>query len=164
MLIILFGLTGSGKTFVGRLLAQQYGYHFWDADTVLTDVMQQSIQEKKPFTQTMRDDFTAITIQTISKLQTNHPNLVVSEALYKEKNRQQIQQAFPDALFIHIKAAPKIISQRIHLRADQVDEEYAKKIALNFEEPQLPHKILKNTGTEAEILKQLIKLHLHDKK
>ena len=32
MVIILFGVTGAGKTTVGRLLAQQLGWKFYDAD------------------------------------------------------------------------------------------------------------------------------------
>ena len=39
MLIILFGLSGSGKNFVGNVLVKHFGFYFWDTDDALLDEM-----------------------------------------------------------------------------------------------------------------------------
>ena len=38
-LIILFGLAGSGKNYVGEILQKHFNYYFWDGDTLLTKEM-----------------------------------------------------------------------------------------------------------------------------
>lgn len=154
-LIILFGLAGVGKSFVGQLLKNKFDYYFWDADDSLPKEMRDCIRARQPFTQSMRDDFAKITIQKITDLSVKHKNLVISQALYKEKNRLEIQTRFPKALFIHVQAPLSVILQRLQQRQDDVDEEYAKKIALNFEEPLLSHHMLINNADESDIVSQL---------
>lgn len=155
LVIILFGLAGSGKNFVGQILAQQFNYHYWDADEQMTDEMQGCITHGQLFTQEIRDKFTQNIIAEISRLSLNHPNLVISWALYKEKNRLDIQIQFPDALFIQVKANAKIISQRLKSRRNGVSEEYAKKIAIHYELPNLPHMDLFNDSDKTNIVNQL---------
>ena len=43
--IILIGMPGSGKSTLGRLLAQQLGYGFYDADQVLEEREGRTIKE-----------------------------------------------------------------------------------------------------------------------
>src|ERR1700722_6120517 len=99
MLIILFGLSGSGKNFVADILANRFNFHFFDADSVLPQEMRDCIKQKNMFTQAMRDRFTETIKTNISHLERIHENknLVVAQALYKEKNRNEIQEAFPEA-------------------------------------------------------------------
>jgi shikimate kinase len=46
LLIILFGLSGSGKNYVGRILRDDFGFLFYDADTDLTPEMQDAIKRQ----------------------------------------------------------------------------------------------------------------------
>ena len=154
MLMIMFGLSGSGKNFTGELLSKEFGFYFFDADTVLPQDMQNYVAEKKSFTTEMRDRFTEIIIENISCLQKEHENLIVAQALYKEKNREQISKAYPGAKFIHVTADAKIITARLKQRNNWIDESYAKKISQNFEEPMLSHNVLINEGSQETIIKQ----------
>lgn len=43
--LYLIGMMGSGKTTVGRLLAEQLGYRFFDTDTVIEQVAKQSVSQ-----------------------------------------------------------------------------------------------------------------------
>jgi gluconokinase len=47
MLLILFGLPGSGKNFVGRILQEDFGFLFHDADDDLPDEMREAIQSQQ---------------------------------------------------------------------------------------------------------------------
>ncbi len=57
MLLIVFGLPGAGKTYVGKLLKDEFGFYFYDGDRDLTDEMRQALKEKKLFNDSMRDVF-----------------------------------------------------------------------------------------------------------
>jgi gluconokinase len=155
MLLILFGLSGSGKNFVGDILAKEFNYFFWDADTILSPEMRDCIKNKTSFTQAMRDNFTKAIIQNISQLQTQQANLVVAQAFYKESNRQQLLTAFPTAQLIQIKAEPSIIATRLQKNSNSINLDYAEKIKVNFEETALPHQIIINNSDSAAIVEQL---------
>ena len=66
MIIILFGLSGSGKNYVGELLAKHFGFTHIDADQWLTDEMKQSIENKQSFSLPMLEVFTKKMIENIS--------------------------------------------------------------------------------------------------
>lgn len=156
MVIVLFGLSGAGKNYVGKVLKKHFSFHFWDTDAALPQDMKQSIKNKQPFTQKMRDDFTTTVIQTINQLQElGHKRLVIAQALYKEENRKQILNAYPHALLLHVDAVPEVINNRLKKRSDWVDENYAAKIQANFENLH-PHKrIVNNQEGDATIIEFL---------
>jgi gluconate kinase len=155
MLLILFGLSASGKNFVGEILAEQFNYHFWDADTILPPVMLDAIKQKATFTQQMRDDFTTNIIQHVTQIQKQHNNLVVTQAFYKESNRLQLLHAFPTAKLVQIKAEPSIIAARLEKNNKSIDIDYAEKIKVNFEDTKLPHTAIVNNTDKTAVISQI---------
>lgn len=155
MLLILFGLSGAGKNFVGSILEKEFGYYYWDADSEILAIMKQQILQKQVFTQDMRDEFTNNIIYKISELKKNHQNIVISQALYKIKNRDQIALRFPDAKFIQIISSAENIGNRILQRNDWVDQEYAAKINAHFENQQESCAVIVNNSDAASVILQL---------
>lgn len=155
MLIILFGLSGAGKNFVGSLLQQHFQFYFWDADQVLTAEMLEYVQKQQIFTQDMRDHFVRQMIQEITVLQRAHPKLVVAQALYKESNRQQLRAAFPAARFMHVQAQWGHIMQRLNHRNSVINQAYATKLLTAFETPLLQHQVIVNDTDQVAVIKQL---------
>lgn len=161
MLIILFGLAGSGKNFVGHIISNKFGYLFWDADEALTSKMKEAILEKKQFTQSMRDEYVQNIVIDIEKLLKVNSKLVIAQALYKEQNRLQILNHFPNAIFIQVCTNWSVIIKRlVNASENLIDLDYAKLILQQYEEPQLPHKIVTNNDDEAAVISQLIKLNI----
>ena len=160
MIIILFGQTGSGKSYVGQLLANYFNYYFWDADEALPTEMRKYIKSKQSFTDEMRVNYIKIIINKMNELHSKHPALIISQGLYKEKNRNEILRHFPKALFIYLKADSKIIFQRIKSRQNEVDEEFALRILKNFELPLLKHQILLNNDDTDEFILEQFKVIL----
>jgi gluconate kinase len=154
MIFFLFGPAGVGKNYVAETLATHFGYHFWDADEALPLDMQTYIACKQVFTQEMRDRFTQIIISNTETLAEKYPHLIVTQALYKERNRLQLAEAFPGAQFILIKTKLENIIRRLKKRDNLVDQIYAEKIQSQFEEPLLPHNSIINNADQAEIIKQ----------
>ncbi|EKD75376.1 MAG: hypothetical protein ACD_44C00148G0001 [uncultured bacterium] len=155
MLIILFGLSGSGKNFVGEILAKEFHFHYWDADAALPEKMREAIAHKQFFTQAMRDEMTELVIKKIDALQSQHEHLVISQALYKEKNRTTLSIAFPGAIFVHVKTTLENIRTRLNKRKNGISYDYAYQISQFFEEPLLAHKILINESDQNAIIGQI---------
>ena len=164
MLVILFGLTGAGKSYIGNLIASHFGFFYKDGDDWLSEDMVSSISKNEPFTQEMIYNFTSSIIKNIASLfAKGHKNIVISQALYRQKNRQQILDAFPGAIFIQIDAKPEVIAQRLKSRANNVDSKYAALIRKYFE-PMSTAAVVNNNheGTEQVIaeIRKLIALNI----
>jgi gluconokinase len=144
MLIILFGLSGVGKNYIGNIIAQSFPFVFWDGDEALTPMMKQYIAEQKVFTQAMRDEFCPILIDEIKQRMRACSNLVVAQGLYKEVNRKQILAAVPDARLIHVTADLTTIQNRLANRHQQINIDYGFKISQAFEPPQLCQAVIQN--------------------
>jgi replication-associated recombination protein RarA len=54
-LIIVFGKSGAGKTFIGQQIGKSMGFHFYDGDSDLTQEVKEAISANEPFTPEMRD-------------------------------------------------------------------------------------------------------------
>jgi gluconokinase len=158
VLIILFGLSGSGKNFVGEIFAKEFNVHFWDADLALPIVMRDCIQQQISFTQAMRNAYTQDIIEHIQHLKTSYAKLVVAQGLYREENRAQIAMAFPQAVFIEIKAYSSLIQQRLQKPGSGIELAYAEKISQHFEIARLPHHTITNNTGAAAIIEQISRL------
>jgi gluconokinase len=156
MLLILFGLSGSGKNYVGRMLRDEYGMYFYDADTDLTPEMRDAIRNQQIIPDAVRDTFFQQVVERIGQLRMREANLVVSQAIYKEKHRELILRNFPDAQFIWIKAPLDVIMERLARRTDNPSTlTYAEKILSIFEQPRIRHFVLDNADGTDEVKRQI---------
>jgi gluconokinase len=163
MLVIVFGLAASGKNYVSEVLARHYGFRHIDADQWLTEEMIKCIANRQFSTPEMRFKYTQNIINNIaSLLESGEKNLVISQALYKEENRQQLAAAYPNAVFLQIEASVENIKRRLEERDDWIDFEYAKAIMKSFE--PMPNYIIiqNNESGEEQLLTQLKKVNLFD--
>lgn len=135
MIHILFGKSGSGKSYVSRVLTEHYGFHSFDADVILTDTMKAFIRDERIFSRTMMDDY----VVRLSKRMHSFPHqskpVFIAQALYGNQERFDLLKQFPDAQFILVHADDDVCYSRVQRRRDWVSVEYAKKMLPYFEEP-----------------------------
>ncbi|MCL4802981.1 MAG: hypothetical protein KJ046_01625 [Anaerolineae bacterium] len=155
MLIYLFGLPAAGKNYVGRVLAEEFGYTFYDGDLDLTPEMRDAVREERPFTAGMRDRYYAILIDRIAELRAGFPDLAFGQATFKEHHRQLVQSAFPDVVFVLVEASAVVRAERLSRGGNPVTVEYARRIDGLFERPRHPHFIITNNDGREEIVRQL---------
>lgn len=153
--LFLFGLAGSGKSFVGDLIGAHAGWHVYHADDDLTDEMRQALAEHRPFTGPMRDRFFAIVVERIRALQREHPRLVVTQAVYKRQHRDYLLAHIPDMELVCIAADDDTIVRRINQRFDGIPIASAAALRADFEEPVAGTRIINNTGDAAHVIRQL---------
>lgn len=153
--IYLFGLAGAGKNYVGDLLGKELGLAVYHADVDLTDEMRVAISEKRQFTDDMRNRYFEVVTDAIqSRLKLQSP-LIVTQATYKARHRNFLEERLPGVFFIWIDAPEDVILKRLSARGDSVTPEYASKMRANFEAPDDSIPRLVNVGSEQEVLEQL---------
>jgi shikimate kinase len=160
MIVIIFGLAASGKTYVGQVVNRYFDLHFEDADQWLSRDMKEYINEKKVFTLGMLENLTSSIIANIERLISENKNVVISQALYREKNRDTIKQHFSsqDLVFLQVDASDEVIYQRLVQRGDCVLPDYAASMR-QFFQPMKEAKVIDNNQFgEKSIVEQLNKI------
>jgi len=155
MIIILFGKPGVGKNFVGDVMAKNFGFYHYDADSDLPKYVVDKIKSGQLATDEDREKFYDIVIDNIKKLKKSFKNIVVSQALIKEKHRKMLLEKLPSIKFLWLQADKDIMAKRLLDREHFVSKNYADELDNLFEQPKIVCDIIKNNSTEEAIINQL---------
>ncbi|MGE0108847.1 MAG: alpha/beta hydrolase fold domain-containing protein [Bdellovibrionales bacterium] len=135
-LIIVFGKSGAGKTFIDQQISKSMGFHFYDGDSDLTQEVKDAISANKPFTPEMRDRLYSHLVNKTKELLASNNNIVFSQALFKNEHRKLFFKNFPKAKFVWVDTENDVIAKRLKSREGHISSlEYAEKINPNFEAP-----------------------------
>ena len=136
MIAIVMGVTGSGKTTVGRLLARQLGWEFADADDFHPQSNVEKIargislndEDRTPWLERLRDQ--------IANWIANGQNGVLACSALKRTYRQELNVG-PQVRFVYLKGSPDLIKQRLRLRRGHfADEKILAGQFADLEEPE----------------------------
>lgn len=107
MIYFLVGPMGVGKSYVGARLADDTGCHFVDGDMYLPDNMVKKVTNFQNLTPEEIDSFVINNlIPEVDKIETELPDILVAQALYRKRNRDMIKSHFGDrCAFIRVKAS-----------------------------------------------------------
>lgn len=160
-LVVLFGLPGTGKSFVGKIFKKYFDYYFYDGDNDLTEEMREAIKVQKVFTDRMRDVFFEKLIRNIQKLKSKHKRLAVAQMFIKEKYRLNLISKIPETKFIFIETKKSLREKRLAERTNYpLEMEYARKMSLNFDKPVIDHITIVNDINGDKDIKKQIKLFM----
>lgn len=157
MLLVVFGPPGAGKTYVGKILRDGFGFVFYDGDKNLTYQMREAIKEKQMFTDAMRDNFFGKLIKGVAPLNKKFKHLVIAQTFIKEKYRKQFLKVFPHSQFILVKTKTPLRENRLAKRKAINDLGYLREMVSLFEEPKIKHVVLQNNTDGKNELKERIK-------
>ena len=157
--IFLYGLTGVGKSYCGKALAQALGAYFYDLDEDITDAMRVAIAEGRPFTDQLRDEFFEVVCKRISDLKASHPRCIFAQGAYRQRHRDRVHREHPDVVFVMVDAPYELIRQRVQRRSGAVSNDYAATLKKSFEEPPSDGLVLVNDNcSSSELLQRFHKL------
>lgn len=158
-IIVLFGLPGAGKSFVGKVLQEYFGYRHYDGDVSMSDEMLKAISTQDVITDLMRYSFFQKIIENTKCLKTKRQKIVVSQTFIKEKYRDLFLHEFPTAKFILVETSPDIRETRLLQRKNfPLDLEYSRKMCLNFDVPKISYSTVNNDSDGEESVKKQLQL------
>ena len=116
--VIVMGVAGSGKTTVGRALAEHLGWDFYDADDFHPPENIAKMTNGIPLSDSDRVPWLALLHDLIStSLAQNRPGVLACSAL-KEHYRQQLLEGNPDVQIVFLRGSYELIWSRLAQRKD----------------------------------------------
>ncbi len=137
MVIIIMGVEGSGKTTIGKMLAEKLGWKFYDADDYHPKSNVEKMRRGVPLNDYDRQPWLAEVRKLISfSLNHNEPSIVACSAL-KESYREYLKHKEDDVIFVYLRGDKNTISNRLAARKGHfAGTELLKSQLQTLEEPQ----------------------------
>jgi gluconokinase len=113
-LVVIMGVSGSGKTTVGRLLAQRLGVPYAEGD----DFHPASNVAKMRAGHPLDDEDRRPWLDEITRWLTGHTDSggVVTCSALKRRYRDRLASAAPHVFFLHLDGSPELIAARLSAR------------------------------------------------
>ncbi len=165
-IVMLFGIPGSGKNFVGEIWERKLGFHMYDADVDYTPAMRETLREfafgrrDVGLSDEQEDEYHTIMMDRMADLSSQHRRVLVVQWLHSEKHRQLIQERFPEAYFVQVETNTDIRLKRVRGRKEVpiegTDPEFYVNEASRFEKIGVQHFTVTNNKDldEENIIKQ----------
>lgn len=161
MVIIVFGLPGSGKSFFSKALAKQLG-----AEYLSSDLLRDSLG--RPNSYSRADKNVVYDVMLTKMLSAIHEckTVVLDATFYKHDLRKRFTTYVPDSKqlsFIEIVASEPVIRQRLFARANKDEADYSvyEVIKNEWEKPEFPHLVLESTNDNLHSMLEKAKDYLH---
>lgn len=136
MIVIVMGVTGSGKTSVGRILAEQLGWTFADADDFHPPANVEKITRGIALNDVDRGPWLERLRVQIADWIANAQDAVLACSSLKRTYRQELSVG-PEVRFVYLKGSPELIAQRLRLRRGHfADEKILAGQFADLEEPE----------------------------
>ncbi len=115
--IILMGVTGSGKTTLGKMLAERLGWEFHEGDDYHSPGNIRKMSAGIPLTDADRTGWLEALAAVIRKsLEMDQPGVLACSAL-KQRYRDKLNIDPQKVRFVYLKGAPQQIHERVQNRA-----------------------------------------------
>jgi len=123
MIIIVMGVTGSGKTTVGTQLAQRLGWLFADADDFHSAANKAKMHQGVPLTDADRGPWLAAMHNQIAEWVSSRQNAVLACSALKDSYRRQLWTG-PQVQFVYLKGNYDFIAERLRARKGHFADEH----------------------------------------
>ncbi len=115
--LVVMGVSGCGKTSVGRQLAQALGLAFIEGDDLHPPANVARMAAGTPLTDADRAGWLAEIGRRLAAAHTAGQGLVVSCSALKRSYRDGLRAACPGLRFVHLQGAPALLRQRLQQRS-----------------------------------------------
>ena len=116
MIVVLMGVTGSGKTTLGQLLADQLGWTFVEGDAFHPEANVQKMRRGEPLTDADRAPWLRALRARIDELAAAGRSAVVACSALKQAYRDVLADGRPEVVFVHLAAPAAVIRDRLDHR------------------------------------------------
>jgi carbohydrate kinase (thermoresistant glucokinase family) len=113
MVIIVLGVTGAGKSTVGRALARELDWRFLDADDLHPRANVEKMSRNEPLSDADREPWLlAVKSEIVTALATHAPLVVACSAL-KRHYRRTLAEGLTGITFVYLRGSREELKQRL---------------------------------------------------
>ena len=116
MIVVIMGVTGSGKTVVGSRLAEQLGWEFTDADNFHSPANKEKMSRGIGLTDAERTPWLKTIHDAMLKWQAEKQNSVLACSALKHTYREILRQNV-EAKFVYLRGSAEFIQSRLAHRS-----------------------------------------------
>lgn len=114
MVVVLMGVAGSGKTTVGRLLAQELGWPFYDADDFHPVENREKMRSGIPLSDEDRAPWLRA-LRALLAQEARGQNAILACSALKQSFREALSEGY-EVRFVYLKGTPELIARRLARR------------------------------------------------
>lgn len=115
--ILVMGVSGSGKTTVGQAVARQLGWVFADADDYHPQANRDKMARGEPLDDADRQPWLQRLRQLIEEDLAQGRSLVLACSALRERYRQVLMEGLPSVGLVYLRGEPALIAQRMKERS-----------------------------------------------
>jgi gluconokinase len=116
MNVIVMGVTASGKTTVGRRVAERLGWPFFDADQFHPPANIEKMSHGIPLTDDDREPWLQALHDLLATQEREGKDAVLACSALKERYRQVLRGGLRDVRFVYLKGDPAVLQARLDRR------------------------------------------------
>ncbi|MEQ8242914.1 gluconokinase [Fulvivirga sp.] len=139
MIIIVMGVSGSGKSTIGKALAEELKFPFFDADDFHPPSNKDKMASGIPLTDEDRYPWLQLIVDALSK----EENGILACSALKDTYREILNKASDDVRWVYLKGDYETIKQRMELRSGHFMK--AEMLRSQFEALEIPSEAI-NVG------------------
>lgn len=113
MIVVLMGVSGSGKTTVGTILAERLGWRFVDADDYHPPDNVAKMHAGQPLTDDDRRPWLAALAKLIDDVHDRGESLVLACSALKHKYRDYLRDGAENVVYFYLEGPEELIRERL---------------------------------------------------
>ncbi len=162
MIVIVFGVSGAGKTTIGRLLAEELGWRFYEADDFHPRANIEKMRSGHPLTDEDRWPWLTLLREQITRSLAVKDNAVLACSALKRAYRERLRVS-GDVKFVFLRGDYALIENQLRRRRSHfMNPELLQSQFADLEEPQPDEEVLTiDLGRSPQELVEEIKAKLN---
>jgi gluconokinase len=143
LLIVVMGVSGTGKSTLANAFSQRYQFTYVDADTFHSEQAIQQMTQGVPLTNTQRGPWIDRIYKQLRIYQQQHKNCILAYSGLKKAHRKVIFSSYSNRLGVLLNADTRLITERFNQRPDHfmssklLDNQFAEMEPFDNNEPIL---------------------------